>query len=142
MIYSIFGLLVFGMGLSILGEAIILKYKQSDNWFVWGTLALITTNSGLCLFGQAVIEKIKLNLQTKDSWSKGLLKTIKEGTSFGEYGTRINHCYCTSSSIPPMPMQTLMTELFWNWSTLPKSLATEVFIWEIFTPMSPPTPRS
>ena len=51
MIYSIFGLLVFGMGLSILGEAIILKYKQSDNWFVWGTLALITTNSGLCLFG-------------------------------------------------------------------------------------------
>jgi hypothetical protein len=67
MIYSIFGLLVFGMGLSILGEAIILKYKQSDNWLVWGTLALITTNSGLCLFGQAVIEKIKLNLQTKDS---------------------------------------------------------------------------
>ena len=67
MIYSIFGLLVFGMGLSILGEAIILKYKQSDNWFEWGTLALITTNSGLCLFGQAVIEKIKLNLQTKDS---------------------------------------------------------------------------
>ena len=142
MIYSIFGLLVFGMGLSILGEAIILKYKESDNWFVWGTLALITTNSGLCLFGQAVIEKIKLNIQTKDSWLKGLLKSIKEGTSYGEYGTRISHSCCTSSSIPPMPTQMLMTELFWNWSTLPKSLVMEVFIWEISTPISLHTPRS
>ena len=60
-IYSISGLLMFGTGLSILGEAIVLKYKQSDHWFIWGTLALVATNSGLCLFGQAVIEKIKLN---------------------------------------------------------------------------------
>ena len=63
MIYSISCLLLFGMGLSILGEAIILKYTQRDNWFICGTLALIITNSGLCLFGQAVIEKVKLSLQ-------------------------------------------------------------------------------
>ena len=58
--YSISGLLMFGMGLSIVGESIILKYKQSDAWFLWGAFALIMTNSGLCFFGQAVIEKVKI----------------------------------------------------------------------------------
>jgi hypothetical protein len=37
-----------------------LKYNHSDNWVLWGTVALIVTNSGLCLFGQAVIEKVKI----------------------------------------------------------------------------------
>ena len=55
------------MGLSFLGEAIILKYNQNENWFAWGTLALIVTNTGLCLFGKAVIERVKLNLNTKNS---------------------------------------------------------------------------
>lgn len=64
--YSISGLLLFGMGLSIVGEAMLLKYGKSDDWFLWGTLALIITNSGLCLFGQAVIEKVKLSLQNDD----------------------------------------------------------------------------
>ena len=65
MIYSVSGLVVFGMGLSILGEAIIQKFSQSDHWILWGTLALVVTNSGLCLFGQAVIEKIKIVLNKK-----------------------------------------------------------------------------
>ncbi len=60
MMYSISGLLLFGMGLSILGEAIIIKYTQNDHWILVGTLALVVTNSGLCLFGQAVIEKVKI----------------------------------------------------------------------------------
>ena len=60
LLYSISGLLTFGMGLSILGESIILKYNQSDDWFIWGTISLIITNSGLCFFGQAVIEKVKI----------------------------------------------------------------------------------
>lgn len=60
LLYSISGLLMFGMGLSIVGESIILKYKQSDDWFLWGAFALIITNSGLCFFGQAVIEKVKI----------------------------------------------------------------------------------
>lgn len=67
LIYSISGLMVFGMGLSFLGEAIILKYNQNENWFAWGTLALIVTNTGLCLFGKAVIERVKLNINTKNS---------------------------------------------------------------------------
>ena len=64
--YSVAGLLIFGMGLSILGEAVMLKYIQSDHWVLWGTIALIVTNSGLCLFGQAVIEKVK-TLSKKES---------------------------------------------------------------------------
>lgn len=59
-IYSVMGLLFFGMGLSFLGEAIIQKYTQSQSWILWGTVALVITNSGLCLLGQAVIEKIKI----------------------------------------------------------------------------------
>ena len=68
--YSISGLLLLGMGLSILGEAIILKFTQSDGWIIWGTLALIITNSGLCLFGQAIIEKVKM-VVNREKWSKG-----------------------------------------------------------------------
>tara|TARA_A100001011_G_scaffold384094_1_gene456234 strand:- start:893 stop:1057 length:165 start_codon:yes stop_codon:yes gene_type:complete len=49
------------MGLSFLGEAIILKYSKSEHWILWGTLSLIITNCGLCLFGQAVVEKIKIS---------------------------------------------------------------------------------
>ncbi len=57
--YSISGLLIIGAGLSFLGEAIIKKYTNTSDWILWGTIALITTHSGLCLFGQAIVEKIK-----------------------------------------------------------------------------------
>jgi hypothetical protein len=50
---------LFGFGLSLLGEAIIHKYNDSDYWIVTGTAALVVTNSGLCLFGQAIIIKVK-----------------------------------------------------------------------------------
>jgi uncharacterized protein YqgC (DUF456 family) len=59
LLYSIGGLLLLGLGLSLLGEAIIQKGQQTAVWVHWGTLALILTNTGVCLVGQAVIEKIK-----------------------------------------------------------------------------------
>ena len=59
LIYAVSGLLLFGFGLSLLGEAIIMKYSASSYWVTAGTLALVVTNSGLCLFGQAVIIKVK-----------------------------------------------------------------------------------
>ncbi len=59
LLYAVGGLLFFGFGLSLLGEAIILKYNQSTNWVLAGTIALVVTNSGLCLFGQAIIIKVK-----------------------------------------------------------------------------------
>ena len=56
---AVSGLVLFGFGLSLLGEAILLKYNQSDYWIAGGTLALVVTNSGLCLFGQAIVVKVK-----------------------------------------------------------------------------------
>lgn len=59
LIYAVSGLLFFGFGLSLLGEAILLKYNHSDYWIAGGTIALVVTNTGLCLFGQAIIIKVK-----------------------------------------------------------------------------------
>ena len=59
LIYAVSGLLFFGFGLSLLGEAILLKYNHSDYWIAVGTTALVVTNTGLCLFGQAIIIKVK-----------------------------------------------------------------------------------
>ena len=58
LLYAVSGLVMFGFGLSLLGEAIIMKYTANSQWVVLGTIALIVTNSGICLFGQAIIEKI------------------------------------------------------------------------------------
>ena len=59
LLYVVSGLVLFGFGLSLLGEAIIHKYNDSDYWILAGTSALVVTNSGLCLFGQAIIIKVK-----------------------------------------------------------------------------------
>jgi len=62
MILAIAGLLLIGFGVSLVGESILIK-SQTDNfwiWGAWGTLALIVLNAGVSLFGQAVIERIKI----------------------------------------------------------------------------------
>ncbi|MAP02311.1 MAG: hypothetical protein CMF85_00735 [Candidatus Marinimicrobia bacterium] len=63
--YSIIGLLLFGFGLSLLGEAILLK-NNNEPFFWFGTLALVVINSGLCFFGNAIIFKIKLDRGESD----------------------------------------------------------------------------
>jgi hypothetical protein len=58
------------LGLSLIGAGLCLAIDTGinkstgtaslfDNWIVGGALALIMFNSGLCLFGRAIIEKIK-----------------------------------------------------------------------------------
>ncbi|MEY2949625.1 MAG: hypothetical protein RLZZ248_826 [Bacteroidota bacterium] len=56
---SVASLLLIGLGLSLLGEAIIMKYENAEHWFWMGTAALVTVNTGFSLLGQAVIEKLK-----------------------------------------------------------------------------------
>ena len=63
--YSIIGLLLFGFGLSLLGEAILLK-NNNEPFFWFGTLAVVVINSGLCFFGNAIIFKIKLDRGESD----------------------------------------------------------------------------
>ena len=58
LIYSVMALATVGLGISLLGEAIIAKLEQRS-WFLLGTLALVVINSGLSLLGKAVIERIK-----------------------------------------------------------------------------------
>lgn len=61
--YSILGLILVGAGVSITGEAIILKGAgvALGKWFLLGTAGLIVLNSGLSFFGQGVIEKVRLD---------------------------------------------------------------------------------
>ena len=60
LIFSISGLILIGFGLSLLGEAIILKYEKKP--FFWlGTFALIIVNAGLCFFGNAIRYRIQID---------------------------------------------------------------------------------
>ncbi len=62
-IFSVAGLATIGLGLSLMGEALLMKYEQADfwQWFTWGTLALVVINSGIALFGKAVILQCRLD---------------------------------------------------------------------------------
>lgn len=54
------GLMLCGLGLSLTGEAIILKGAESPfwHWFVLGTSGLVVFNSGLSVFGDAVKRRL------------------------------------------------------------------------------------
>lgn len=63
LVYSILGLVLVGAGVSIVGEAIIIKGggAATRDWFLLGAAGLIVLNSGLSFFGQGIIEKVKLD---------------------------------------------------------------------------------
>lgn len=60
LLFSISGMLLLGLGLSLLGEAILFKSQDDFNWFYWGTGALATFNAGIGLIGEAIVMKVKL----------------------------------------------------------------------------------
>lgn len=51
--FAPFGLLILGLGLSLVGDAVVSK-SQGRAWFVKGTLGLFIFNAGIALFGEAV----------------------------------------------------------------------------------------
>jgi len=65
LIFSASGLALVGFGLSLMGEALILKYEQVPfgQWFWWGTGSLIVINTGLALFGKAITLRVRLDLE-------------------------------------------------------------------------------
>ena len=63
LIFSISGLILIGFGLSLLGEAIILKYENKP-FFWFGTFALVVINSGICFFGNAIRYRIQIDRNT------------------------------------------------------------------------------
>ena len=67
LIFSASGLALVGFGLSLMGEALIMKYEQEafQSWFWLGTAALVVINSGLAIFGKAITLRVRLD-QSKD----------------------------------------------------------------------------
>jgi hypothetical protein len=63
LVFSISGLLLLGAGLSMSIHAAMVRSNtiSSYQWIVLGTLGLIIFNSGICLFGQAIICKVRLD---------------------------------------------------------------------------------
>jgi hypothetical protein len=57
-LFSSSGLMLVGLGLSMAIDAGSKRYS-GEPWFAYGTCALIVFNSGISLFGQAVIEFIR-----------------------------------------------------------------------------------
>lgn len=56
------GMMLVGYGLSVLSEAGNLKHSNAPflRWFLLGTYSLIMVNSGLALFGQAIIFRMRI----------------------------------------------------------------------------------
>ena len=51
--FSVIGLVIIGLGLSLTGDAIVSKSK-GKGWFIKGTLGLIVVNAGIAIFGEAI----------------------------------------------------------------------------------------
>jgi len=66
-IHSIGGLVLTGLGLSIIGEAIILKMSSEGiwPWVVTGTLGLVLFNTGLALVAKAAVLLAELRRQKR-----------------------------------------------------------------------------
>ena len=62
------GILLMGLGFSVLGEAIRHKTMEKDfkYWFGGGTLGLTIFFSGLSVFGQAIVFKSVIESQSSD----------------------------------------------------------------------------
>jgi hypothetical protein len=60
---STVGLLLVGFGMSVFGEAVILKFNKEPflEWFGMGTISLIIFNTGLSFFGTAIKYRIYLD---------------------------------------------------------------------------------
>lgn len=50
------GLLLIGAGISVIGQAVVLKTRRKSalSWIIPGTLGLILFNAGVAIFGEAV----------------------------------------------------------------------------------------
>ncbi len=61
--YSVGGLILIGAGLSLTIDAAFYRFGHPENlfWIAYGTLALVVFNSGICLIGQGIICKVRLD---------------------------------------------------------------------------------
>lgn len=69
--YAVVGFLIMGLGVSMIGDAIVMKMGGNGlwGWFLYGSLALATFFAGLSVFGQAVVFKTLIALSKKKNKS-------------------------------------------------------------------------
>jgi hypothetical protein len=62
------GLVLVGFGASLIVEAGFYKHSGAPtlNWMAFGTLALVVFNSGLCVFGDAILERVRYEKNLKN----------------------------------------------------------------------------
>lgn len=55
------GLVTVGFGACLIAEAAMKKYDDVSllEWVLWGTLALVVFNSGLSIFGDAILNRTR-----------------------------------------------------------------------------------
>jgi hypothetical protein len=61
------GLVLVGFGVCLVAESAMLKYSGALTW-QWvaaGTAALCVFNSGLCIFGNSILEKIRFERENQ-----------------------------------------------------------------------------
>ena len=82
------GLLLFGFGISVVGNASTLKADPIvafSRWFIWGLYGLILTNLGLVCFGQAIRFRVLMDINKKFNQSeKEHQKLVKKVNHLGE----------------------------------------------------------
>ena len=52
------GLMIIGFGACLIAEGAILK-SNGEPWFWFGTAALCVFNSGICIFGDAILHRVR-----------------------------------------------------------------------------------
>lgn len=54
------GLIIIGFGVCLIAEAAMVKYDNAPvwQWVSYGTIALVVFNSGLCIFGDSIIQRV------------------------------------------------------------------------------------
>lgn len=63
------GLVIIGFGASLIAEAAMLKASGGEtwSWVGYGTIALVVFNSGISVFGGAILHRVRYERETKDS---------------------------------------------------------------------------
>ncbi|MGJ3242010.1 MAG: hypothetical protein ACFE0O_03495 [Opitutales bacterium] len=70
LLLSVLGLVLIGLGICIIGEAILLKGTGASalSWVLWGTGGLVVFNAGVACFGDAV--KNRVHFERSRTWNK------------------------------------------------------------------------
>lgn len=63
------GLVILGFGACLIAEAAMLKYGGAPawQWVAGGTVALVVFNSGLCIFGDSILHRVRYEREIQSS---------------------------------------------------------------------------